>query len=328
MVTSNLLLAVTIKEKLLENWLNYIKLFTPVQSNFLLDLYKRYHCLDSANIVLFFAKKTHQAILRKKDYDLNYDLSLENFWNNHNEVNIENSTIINIARNTNLPKETARRKITELTKQRVFSKVKKNIVWLPNDEYKKTYDVIINEEIKQLAKLTKYVTDKNNLNFSSEEITNEYKKKFSFYWFHYLDLQLKWMRLWKSQFNDLEVVMIFMQIASLLSSKIDREVSHSSLYSAPDFIVAGPKENNQNISISATSLSDITGIPRATCIRKLNQMVIRKLVTQDEDTKRYHIIPEALAKSLVSKNLTSKVTELFSEFYFIVIKALSIKTTH
>ena len=113
-----------------------------------------------------------------------------------------------------------------------------------------------------------------------------------------------------------------------LSSKIDREVSHSSLYSAPDFIVAGPKENNQNISISATSLSDITGIPRATCIRKLNQMVIRKLVTQDEDTKRYHIIPEALAKSLVSKNLTSKVTELFSEFYFIVIKALSIKTTH
>ena len=57
MVTSNLLLAVTIKEKLLENWLNYIKLFTPVQSNFLLDLYKRYHCLDSANIVLFFAKK-------------------------------------------------------------------------------------------------------------------------------------------------------------------------------------------------------------------------------------------------------------------------------
>ena len=328
MVTSNLLLAVTIKEKLLENWLNYIKLFTPVQSNFLLDLYKRYHCLDSANIVLFFAKKTHQAILRKKDYDLNYDLSLENFWYNHNEINIENSTIINIARNTNLPKETARRKITELMKQKIFSKVKKNIVWLPNDAYKKTYNVIIKEEIKQLAKLTKYVTDKNNLNFSSEEITNEYKKKFSFYWFHYLDLQLKWMRLWKSQFNDLEVVMIFMQIASLLSSKIDREVSHSSLYSAPDFIVEGPKKNNQNISISATSLSDITGIPRATCIRKLNQMVIRKLVTQDEDTKRYHIIPEALAKSLVSKKLTSKVTELFSEFYFIVIKALSIKTTH
>ena len=143
--------------------------------------------------------------MRKKDYDLNYDLSLENFWNNHNEVNIENSTIINIARNTNLPKETARRKITELTKQRVFSKVKKNIVWLPNDEYKKTYDVIINEEIKQLAKLTKYVTDKNNLNFSSEEITNEYKKKFSFYWFHYLDVQLKWMRFMEnSQFNDHE----------------------------------------------------------------------------------------------------------------------------
>ena len=321
MVTSNLLLAVTIKEKLLENWLNYIKLFTPVQSNFLLDLYKRYHCLDSANIVLFFAKKTHQAILRKKDYDLNYDLSLENFWNNHNEVNIENSTIINIARNTNLPKETARRKITELTKQRVFSKVKKNIVWLPNDEYKKTYDVIINEEIKQLAKLTKYVTDKNNLNFSSEEITNEYKKKFSFYWFHYLDVQLKWMNLWKTVFNDHEIALIFMQFATLLSSKLlqGKIVSHNTFYYESEFIKNLPQEK---VSVSATSISDITGIPRATCIRKLNQMVKQKIISQDKNTKRYYIVPEAFKKNLISKDLTDQATEIFSNFYFLSIKAL------
>ena len=48
--------------------------------------------------------------------------------------------------------------------------------------------------------------------------------------------------MWKSQFNDLEVVMIFMQIASSLSSKSDKEVSHKNLYSNPDFIVTGPKK--------------------------------------------------------------------------------------
>ena len=88
MKTSQSELAEIINKKILENFLEYVKLFTPVQSNFLSDIYKRYKCLDSATIVLFFAKKTHQSILRKKEYDLTYDLSFEKFWHNHNETNI------------------------------------------------------------------------------------------------------------------------------------------------------------------------------------------------------------------------------------------------
>ena len=68
--------------------LGYVNIFTPVQSNFLSDLQKKYHCLDSANIVLYYAKKTHQAILRKKEYDLNYNLSFETFWDNQNEADV------------------------------------------------------------------------------------------------------------------------------------------------------------------------------------------------------------------------------------------------
>ena len=79
-------------------------------------------------------------------------------------------------------------------------------------------------EIKKIAKLTKYVTDKVNLNFSDEEILNEYCNKFSFYWFHYLDLQIKWMKLWKSKLGDLEMVLILMQIVSLLASRVNEEV--------------------------------------------------------------------------------------------------------
>ena len=64
MNNSSLILSETINKKILENFLEYVKKFTPVQSNFLFDLHRRYHCLDSANIVLYFAKKTHQAVLR------------------------------------------------------------------------------------------------------------------------------------------------------------------------------------------------------------------------------------------------------------------------
>jgi hypothetical protein len=321
------LLAKQIKEKILENFFEYIRLFTPVQSSFLSSLHQRYQCLESANIVLYFEKKTHQAILRQKNFDLNYDLSFKKFWQNHNVVEAPQSTIIDIAKNTNLPKETTRRKILELTKQKILVKKNRFTLWAPSEEYKKTYNDCAELEIKQLTKLTKYITDKINLNISSESILNKYKEKFSFYWFNYLNLQLRWMQLWKSQLHDLEIVLIFMQIASLLSSRVKEKISHNILFSEPN-IINNPITQNLNVSVSATSLSDITGIPRATCIRKLNFMVAKKLLMQDGNSKRYYIIPEALTKNLVSKDLTEKVTGLFSEFYFISIKAMDSKISN
>ena len=314
-----------IKSEILSNYFGYLKLFTPHQSNFLSDLYKRYECLNSANIVLFFAKKTHQGILRKKEYDLNYDLSFEKFWDNHNEVVIENSTIIDIAKSTSLPKETARRKLAELIKKKILVKAKKNIIWRPTDEYKKSYNEIVNREIRQLAKITKYVTDKIGIDISIEDIDQEYKKKFSFYWFHYLDLQLKWMKLWKAQMQDLETTMIYMHIVTYLTSRVENVVSHEEVFSTPD-IINRPMKKNLNVSLSATSLSEITGIPRATCIRKLNLMASRKIVTKDENSKRYYINPESLNKKLVSKETVENLQGLFSQFYFITIKALISKT--
>jgi len=120
------------------------------------------------------------------------------------------------------------------------------------------------------------------------------------------------------------MILIFLHIATLLASKIKEQVSHEELFSKPD-IVNRPKSKNINISISATSLSDITGIPRATCIRKLNQMVDKKMLLQDKISKRYYIIPEALDKGIVSKELTAEVTRLFGEFYFIIINAINSK---
>lgn len=315
-------LAKTIKEKILENFFGYVKIFFPFQSEFLSVLYKRYQCLDSANLVLYFAKKTHQAILRKKEYDLDHDLSFEKFWENHSVVTISRSTIMDIAKEANLPKETTRRKLSELIKQKVLSKKNRSILWLPSHEYKQSYNQVVGEEIKQIAKLTKYVTDSINLNISREQIDIEYRKRFSFYWFHYLDLQTKWMRMWKSRMNDLELVLMFMQIATLLTSRVKEDVSHSKLFSKPEILSTLQEDS---VSVSATSMSDVTGIPRATCIRKLNQMARLKLITQDKNSKRYFIVPEALNKNFVSKELTESAVELFSNFYFICIKALNSK---
>ena len=43
-------------------------------------------------------------------------------------------------------------------------------------------------------------------------------------------------------------------------------------------------------NISATSVSDITGIPRATCIRKLEWLAKSKYLRKDPENKRYSFI--------------------------------------
>ena len=125
--------------------------------------------------------------------------------------------------------------------------------------------------------------------------------------------------------GDLEFAMIYMQIATYLSSRVVDVVSHEEVFSKPD-IINRPMKKKINVSLSATSLSDITGIPRATCIRKLNIMVRRKMVIQDEKSKRYYIDPESLNKRVVSKEVVEKLQGLFSEFFFIITKALSSKS--
>ena len=43
---------------------------------------------------------------------------------------------------------------------------------------------------------------------------------------------------------------------------------------------------------SATSVSEVTGIPRATCIRKLERLSKAKFVKKDPFSKRYNLINE------------------------------------
>ena len=308
-----------ISKKLLEHWGGYINLWKPFQSFFLSGLYKKYHCLDSGQLVLFFAKKTHQSILRKKDYNLNFDLSFEKFWENHSEAENTPSTILAIAKESNIPKETARRKISELMKQKVLARKHNHISWQPSEEYKKSYNILIAQEIEKLAELTKFVTDKMNLNFSTDEIITEFKKNFCFYWFHYLNLQLEWMKIWKSKIKDLEIVHIIIEIVSVLTSKTKENFSIEDFYNNSNTIF-----RFENMNISATTIADITGIPRSTCMRKLNQIAKQKMIKQDQNTNKYIISPEILEKNF-SKDFINKSIQIYSKFYFIYIQALSFK---
>ena len=42
--------------------------------------------------------------------------------------------------------------------------------------------------------------------------------------------------------------------------------------------------NENSVGINAMSISELTGIPRATVVRKINNLIIKKLIFVDEKT--------------------------------------------
>ena len=136
-----------------ENFLKLMPTFYEMESSFLSGIYKRYGDLEGGNIVIFFARDCHLEILRKREKDLNFNLSLDNFWNNHKNIYQEKKKIILVSQQTGLPNETTRRKIISLIKKKHLKKGDRNkLYWEPDFPQKETYLKIIDEEINSLSK--------------------------------------------------------------------------------------------------------------------------------------------------------------------------------
>ena len=305
---------------------NYGKIldeFLSVQSDFLADIYKRYdRDLDAANIVLFFAKNLHEKTLRERDKDLDFNISFERFWENHQNTRQENRKIIDIAESTGLPKETARRKVNNLIKSKVLLKNKNFISWAPPFEQRKSYNSVVDRQISQISRLVQLIAGHLEVKITKDKISTELKRHFSFFWYHYIKTQLQYLRMWQKELNDLELVLIALQviIQTNLSFKRKNTPYEEHFASKPNNIKF---KDEKDSSVSATSISEVTGVPRATCIRKLERLNKMKIVKKDTLSKRYYVDLKNLnSNSINSKKITENTIDMFSEFYLIVLKAL------
>ncbi len=267
-----------IEENFEKNLTKILPIFFEMQSTFLSGIYKRYGDLEGGQIVIYFARNLHLKVMRKREEDLSFDLSLDKFWFNHQNTIQDKLKIISISRFTGLPKETTRRKIIRLTKLKHLKKSNKNnLYWEPSSQAKDTYMQIIKEQIKSLSKFLFEQSKLLNIDVPFSKFYKEIEKNYCFYWYHYLTSQLDFMKYWQKKTNDLEILLIGLQ--SLIQSL--NYFKHNSI-----------KQNvsNKYPDISATSVSEVTGIPRATCIRKLESLSKAKFVKKDPFSKRYNLV--------------------------------------
>ena len=120
---------------------------------------------------------------------------------------------------------------------------------------------------------------------SSLQLEKTIKDNFTYVWKIYYELQIPMMLKYKKVFGDIESFHIFgtcvvnQHIISQKMNNIEmnRNEFISSLYG-----------DNQTQGLNAMSISDITGIPRATVVRKLNILVKQKHLMIDHK-KRYRL---------------------------------------
>ena len=259
---------------------------------------------------------------------MSYFFSLDSFLNNINNIDLPTQKIISVVNTTGIPKETVRRKIKKLVqKEYLFSAKNKEYYWNLIPKRKDIFFDLMSNDINIISKFVSAFTKYLNLDLNQKMIMHEIKLQFSFYFFHFLNCQLTWLKMWQSKINDIDLIFIAMQalIPTLKYENQNISVKDIGLQNLHTLIgKTSQRYKSSDSSISASSVSEISGIPRPTCIRKLNTLVKLGLLVKEVKTKRYYVnqLLSDRTKYITKKENVIFTIEAFSKFLSIVISAL------
>ena len=241
-------------------------LWVSQQTEWMNGVYDSFKNHDKFLILIFLVKKTLDFYSRnfiKLSYDEFYSKDI---------VEIEKFSIAEISEILNIPKESARRKVIQLENEGAIRRIKNKLVIDRSKFYHSKPEASIKRISRFLSTLSEMSKNENFLlnTITSEELELVIKNNFSYVWKLYYDLQIPMMISYKKIFGDMESFHIFgicVVNEHLFARKISKDYMNRDEFLKSIFFAV------QMQGINAMSISEITGIPRATVIRKLKKLV-------------------------------------------------------
>ena len=284
--------------------------WSPLQLSWINNVYRTFHDYEKFMIIMHLLMTTFETYT-KNFIKLNYD-----DYFNQNEIEIEKINVVKISKVLNIPKESARRKINELEEMGAIKRINKKIIidkntW-PNIKPEET----IKRMTRFLSSLSKICFTEGKISepLSSEILTKTCKEYFSFIWLLYYKMQFPMLLGNKKIFGDLEsfhVNGICIINQALHSKKNDNSEMSREFYLEKYFL----SDQREETGVNAMSISDISGIPRATVIRKLNKLLKEKFLSID-NKKHYTSAGLHVEKLLdVQKETFNNLSKLASRVY-------------
>ena len=270
---------------------NFSKLaptYYKMLSNWFIRAYGVYGDIDKYIILIYLVNKDF-IFFRKNGLVVEF----ETFFKDKT-LEIEKINISDISKDLQIPKESVRRKVEELEKKGVIKKIKKKIYINMNAFSPDRVNQGIKEVSTLLHEFNKLLKKENEINktFEVEEIITSIKKNYSFCWYQFYKFLFVFTNRWRKSVGDLETFCVGMVV---MLNHVERQSFRVKDLNMKQFQNSLPEIDDRGVN--AMSISEITGIPRPTVVRKLKHLIDNNFLSIDE-------------KKLLEINITGKALKI------------------
>ena len=281
--------------------------FYKFQQAWVNTAYSTFQDFDTYLILMYLKQKIFVDYSDRFHY-----MSNDNFYS-QDKIAIDKINLIQISKSLNIPKETIRRKINYLQDNEIIFRSGKSIflnskaleIVKPNDTLPML--AIFLEKMSIILSKEKWFGE----NIKRENIVQFIKDHFTLCWEYFYRFQISYLTRHRIAFGDLESWNVWGSVAIVQASAFNedlKKVTREELTNYDDYYTSLLKFKSKR-GINASSISDISSIPRATVIRKLRTMEKKGFI------RRNNKLEYTLGKA---KNL-----KLFQQNYLINQKNLS-----
>ncbi len=264
---------------------NFVPFFYKFVSEWIINAYTNFKDIEMYMILIYLVNKDFK-FYRKNGIQLDYDTFYKD-----KTLEIDEIKIIEISKDLQIPRESVRRKIIYLEKIGVIKRTRKKI-FIDRNAYETVRPISALKNISNLTSIcSKILKQENKIpnSFSSKEISDIIKNNFSFCWYEFYKFIFSYYFRWRKEFGDLETLSIALVIISNASSNKDLIIQDIDIKEWRKRISYADK-----VGLNSMSISDITGIPRPTVVRKIDSLIKQGYAKIDK-------------KKLISINIEKKV---------------------
>ena len=264
---------------------NFVPAFYKFVSEWIINAYSNFKDIEMYMVLIYLVNNDFK-FYRKNGIQVDY----ETFYKDKT-LEIEEIKIIEISRDLQIPKESVRRKIIYLEKIGVIKRTRKKI-FIDRSAYETVQPISALKNMSYLISISSKILKQENeipYYFSSNEISEGIKKHFSFCWYEFYKFIFSYYFRWRKELGDLEALCIALLLISNASSNKDLVIQDINIEKWRKRISYADK-----VGLNSMSISDITGIPRPTVVRKVNSLIKKGYAKIDQ-------------KKLISLSIEKKV---------------------
>ena len=257
-------------------WKDFITSWHNLQGFWLNNAYRTFNDIEKYLILIYLIRKTFYF------YSSNFKRYTFEEYYSGSSVEIENISIIKIAKDLKISKETARRKVLELDKEGIFKKDKKRLIIERSKLGFQKPERVLKMVSSFLSQFSKSLFKEKKIKqaFEKDDVHSFFLKNFTSGWQYFLELQIQYCLLCKRFFKDYETWYVFGVILINQNLEFQKNTPKIKIYNNIDYFQKLMKSENRGIN--AMSIAEISGIPRATVVRKLNSLLKKDIIYIDK----------------------------------------------